>query len=103
MGNSGPVTLDYREKDGWHIFTTKDIFGLFVARRDRVKAYNEVPKALNKLAKLNEGAVGGYFLAESADDFFHKVDRQFTQLPREKASVPQYSVSAAYEPTGSFV
>ncbi len=102
MGKNGMATIDYREKDGWHIFTTKDIFGLFVARRDRVKAYNEVPKALNKLARLNEGTAGGYFLAQSADEFFNDIDRQADKKPRATAS-KRYSVRVENEAIGSFV
>lgn len=79
------VAVDYREEDGWHMFFSKEIVGLFVAGPDRVKAYNQVPAVLEKLARLNDGQSCSYSPVISAEDFFQKRDKRrlipFLQRP----------------------
>jgi hypothetical protein len=42
-------------KDGWHVYTCDQLPGLYVAHPDDRVAYNDVPKAIAALLKLNFG------------------------------------------------
>ena len=47
------AAITYECKDGWHLFTCDQLKGLFVASRDRRKAFDDVPVALRGLLKLD--------------------------------------------------
>lgn len=47
------VLVDYKNRDGWHVFTSNDVLGLYVASKDARKAYEDVPIALQKLMELD--------------------------------------------------
>lgn len=47
------VYVQYRHQDGWHVFTSKDIAGLYIASRDARTAYEDVPLALKRLIELD--------------------------------------------------
>ncbi len=53
MGSRDMVAIDHKQRDGLHIFTSKDFPGLFVARRDEDQARKEVEIAIATLAKLS--------------------------------------------------
>jgi hypothetical protein len=47
------VNVMYRNIDGVHVFTSKDVRGLYVAGRDLRQTYEEVPEALHELMKYH--------------------------------------------------
>lgn len=47
------VSVQYRHRDGWHIFTSTDIPGLYVASQDARAAYEDVPIAVKRLIELD--------------------------------------------------
>ena len=47
------VTVDYTEREGWHVFTSEDMQGLYVATNDLKSAFVEVPAAIKVLMQLN--------------------------------------------------
>ena len=50
------ITVSYREVEaGWHMFTSDDVPGLLVASPDRMRAFNDVPRVLRKLHRLDTG------------------------------------------------
>ena len=49
------VVVQYRERDGWHVFTCDALLGLYVASQDRRKAFSDLPEAIRKLLKLDHG------------------------------------------------
>jgi hypothetical protein len=49
------IQVKYRFIDGHHVWTSDDVFGLYVANRDPRKAYEAVARSLEKLIQLNEG------------------------------------------------
>jgi hypothetical protein len=49
------IQVKYRFIDGYHVYTSEDVYGLYVANRDPIKAYDAVSRSLEKLIKLNEG------------------------------------------------
>jgi hypothetical protein len=49
------VAVHYRFIDGYHIFTSNEVYGLYVASRDPQKAYERVGPAIAQLLNVNEG------------------------------------------------
>ncbi len=49
------VAVEYRFIDGYHVFTSRDVYGLYVASRDPRKAYDAVAPAIKQLLNVNEG------------------------------------------------
>lgn len=52
---STEVTVRYRSRDGWHLFTSDQISGLVVAGPDLKAAFDDVPKAISMIMKLDHG------------------------------------------------
>ncbi len=52
-----PILVDVRYKslDGWHVFTSPNMAGLYVASKDAETAFNDVPTAIRMLVKLDTG------------------------------------------------
>jgi hypothetical protein len=48
------IRVNYRFIDGYHIYTSDDVYGLYVANRDPARAYAAVAPSLEKLIQLNE-------------------------------------------------
>ena len=49
------VSVKYQHSDSWHIFSSRDIPGLYVASQDPKKAYDDVGPSIQLLLELNEG------------------------------------------------
>ena len=57
MAGSATIRVNYRFMDGYHVYTSEDVYGLYVANRDAQAAYEAVAPSLERLIKLNEGVV----------------------------------------------
>lgn len=55
MGKITSILVDYKHVDGWHVFSSADMAGLYVASKRAELAFNDVPLAIKKLVKLNSG------------------------------------------------
>jgi hypothetical protein len=53
MNNVTSIRVDYKHADGWHVFSAEAFPGLYVAHQDPERAFNDVPRVLEKLLKLN--------------------------------------------------
>jgi len=42
-------------RDGWHVYTCKELPGLYVAHKNDRTAYDDLPTAIQKLVKLDDG------------------------------------------------
>jgi hypothetical protein len=51
------IQVKYRFIDGCHVYTSDDVYGLYVVNRDPRQAYEAVARSLEKLIQLNEGIV----------------------------------------------
>lgn len=54
-GLMAAIRVNYRFVDGYHLYTSDDVYGLYVASRDPSQAYAAVAPSLEKLIRLNEG------------------------------------------------
>jgi hypothetical protein len=52
--NISTITVDYRIIDGWHVFTSADVRGLYVANENQEAAFNAVGATIETLLQLNE-------------------------------------------------
>ena len=55
MAGTAAIRVHYRCIDGYHVYTSDNVYGLYVANRDAQKAYDAVAPSLEKLIQLNEG------------------------------------------------
>ncbi|HEX3881989.1 MAG TPA: hypothetical protein VHW66_04975 [Stellaceae bacterium] len=55
MAGAAAIRVQYRCIDGCHVYTSEDVYGLYVANRDAEKAYDAIAPSLEKLIQLNEG------------------------------------------------
>jgi hypothetical protein len=51
------IRVVYRFIDGYHVYTSDDVHGLYVAHQDARQAYEAVAPSLEKLIQLNDGIV----------------------------------------------
>jgi hypothetical protein len=49
------ICARYKGVDGWHIFDSDELPGLFVASRDPSAAFNDLAPAIEMLFRLDEG------------------------------------------------
>jgi hypothetical protein len=55
MSGAAAIRVNYRFIDGYHVYTSDDVYGLYVAHRDPCAAFQAVAPSLEKLIQLNEG------------------------------------------------
>ncbi len=79
----GTVKVEYSSREGYHIFTSPDLRGLYVANKDPEKAYNEVASAIELLLRLNERIKCKARQPCSFHDFLRQIKgSQRRQVPR---------------------
>ena len=55
MSALAEITVKYQTRKGWHLFTSDQMDGLFVASTDLRTAFDDVPEAVSMLLKLDHG------------------------------------------------
>jgi len=55
MAGAAAITVSYRYIQGYHVYTSTDVYGLYVSHQDPQAAYEAVGPSLEKLIKLNDG------------------------------------------------
>lgn len=63
------VRVDYKFRDGWHVFTSADVLGLYVASEDAETAFDDVGPSIEKLVKLNDDIDCEVEVLKSYQDF----------------------------------
>jgi len=82
------ILVDYRVVAGWHIFTSKQVRGLYVANPDQRLAYEAVGPSIAKLLELNERISTSVRPALPFEDFV-KVTREHLDAPDIMPGIPQ--------------
>ena len=49
------IRVTYRYKDGWHIFESKDVSGLYIANQDPEIVFRDIVPVIEHLLEHNEG------------------------------------------------
>ena len=78
-----PIIIDvqYRHVDGYHVFTSDDVYGLYVASKDARKAFDGVAPALATLLGRNYEIVASVEPAVPFEDFLKSRRPQFPDAP----------------------
>ena len=50
------ICVRYFLQDGWHVFASEDLVGLYVAHKDFKQAFDDVPMSIQKLIALDYDA-----------------------------------------------
>lgn len=67
------VHATYKAIGEWHIFTSADVPGLYVASRDAQAAYDDVAPSIQALLRLNEGVECEVRAEQSFADFLRSL------------------------------
>jgi len=67
------ITVRRSIREGWHVYTCEAIPGLYIANRDDRLAYDDLPKAIEQLFKLDWGVSVSVAHKVGYDEFFAKV------------------------------
>ena len=73
------ITIDYRVIDGWHVFTSADVPGLYVANEDQEVAFDAVGPTIEMLLQLNENVRVEVRPAVTFSRFLDQMKRKTTQ------------------------
>lgn len=65
----GTVKVEYAFRDGYHIFTSPELSGLYVANKDPEGAFRDVSPAIALLVRLNAGIECDVTLTPSLAEF----------------------------------
>ena len=57
-GHAVTIDVQYQFVDGYHIFTSDDVYGLYVASKDAQTAFDSVAPAIELLLKENDNLEG---------------------------------------------
>lgn len=63
------VRVQYRSIEGYHIFTSPDVYGLYIASRDLQVARSQVVPALRELLHLNYAIKADVKMEAEFDEF----------------------------------
>ncbi len=86
------VCVRYKYVDGWHVFSSDDVAGLYVASTDAEKAFNDIGPSIELLLKLNEG-IECVVKPEFQFSEFLRATRQLHQPERRAKKSPRVSSS----------
>jgi hypothetical protein len=63
------VCVKYQHRDGWHVFTSPDMPGLYIASKEPRAAYEDVPIAVKRLIELDFNCTCDVIRPEPFDSF----------------------------------
>ena len=63
------ISTTYRTVEGWHVFVSDDLPGLYVASKDLQSAYDDVVRSIQSLLKLDEDVDCEVFPEVPLDEF----------------------------------
>lgn len=49
------ISVSYKSQEGWHVFQSDQLPGLYVASKNAKRAYDDVAPSIQKLVMLDEG------------------------------------------------
>ena len=79
------VCVQYCFIEGYHVFTSDDVYGLYVASRDAREAFSNLAPAIELLVKLNEDINCVVEPAVSFREFLESVRKPSSETEHPKA------------------
>lgn len=92
------IRVEYKHVDGYHVFFSERLPGLYVAHTDPERAFNDVPKVIEKLVRLNAGVACEVRVETSFADFVrtHAVRRPKSgRAPAKAARTARAALAAS--------
>lgn len=77
------VEVRHKHVDGWHIFQSDDLPGLYVASCDPEKAFNDIPNAIQALVEMDENLNCEVKMETSYQDFVQQIR---TKQPEQRVT-----------------
>ena len=93
------ICVNYKNVDGWHVFMSDDMPGLYVAHQDAKTAYDDLCPAIQTLLELDEGVTCRVQPELSFKEFVEQAkagdaERVETQRPMLQLSDKRFAVFA---------
>lgn len=89
------ILVDYRVVEGWHVFTSSQIRGLYVSNPDQQLAFEAIGPAIEKLLAENEHVHVAVRPALTIDAFLERMHHR-SQMTKIVPGTPQpFMVTAA--------
>ena len=66
------IAIQHRLRDGYHVLTSREVDGLYVASKDAAKAHAGVAPAIEQLLAANEGVVCRVEPVSGIEDLRHE-------------------------------
>ncbi|MCY4463137.1 MAG: hypothetical protein OXC26_22470 [Albidovulum sp.] len=70
--SSTEVVVKYQTRDGYHVFTSESIMGLYIASENLKDAFDDVPRVISMLMKLDYGIDCEVRLKVTYDEFIER-------------------------------
>lgn len=83
------ICVRYRYVDGYHVFTSSDVSGLYVASRNSEKAFKQVAPSLEKLMKLNDDIDCTVEYAQSYSEFVRAIQMAAAAVEAGADALPE--------------
>lgn len=87
------VCAKYKSVEGWHVFHSDDLPGLYVASKDPARAYEDVACAIETLIELDEGIKVEAKPEMSLADFLESVKGQLPEQPIREPREPKWALT----------
>ena len=68
------IRVEYSNRDGYHVFSSSQLQGMFVASRDAEAAYADVADVIQTLLRENHGIGGAVEPAVPFDEFINTTE-----------------------------
>jgi hypothetical protein len=75
------IEVRHRQIDDWHVFTSTDLPGLYVANKDAKTAFNDVSTAIEKLLLLDSNMSVAASPEMEFSQFINRVEDQDAESP----------------------
>ena len=95
MGKMSSICVRYKFVDGWHIFQSDELLGLYVANLDPKIAYDDVQASIEKLIYLNEGIRCSVIPETTYAEFISAIKDRAHRAVQNMLSNKRYLVSLA--------
>lgn len=90
------VCVEYKHVEGWHVFSSSEMPGLYVAHRDAEAAYKDVSASIEALIRLNEGVDCTAIPQEPVSSFLKSIRARRDHVAVEDFEVPPVLHSRSY-------
>lgn len=89
------ITVQYAFRDGWHVFTSEEVEGFYVASKNPEEAFADVAPTIALLMKLNEGVDVALEPVCTLNEFLARVRGEDSHVVPDSLKNTRYAVRPA--------